>query len=499
MFSKLLGFFREITLSYFYGASSFSDVYLIAVSIPNVLFDFLAIAISTTFIPIYNELSLEKSEKEANRFTNNLTSMIILLCTLIVIVFFLFTKEILGIFAKGFTGETLQLAINFTRVSIFGIYATLLFHLYSSFLRIKNDYVTPAVSWLSLNIIVISFMIISAKADSRLLIWGWGTTLAFFSQLILVLFASYKKGYRYKPFLNFKDKNISNLFLLSIPMILGGSINGLNILIDRTIASGVAEGGISALNYAVRLICFVQGIFVLNIVTIMFPEISKMAVNKDFNSMKKTVSESLILVLLSVIPSTFGLMIFSSEIVYLLFGRGAFDNNALTMTSSALFYYSLGISGTAITEILVRVFYSVKDTVTPVWNALVAVVVNIVLNIILSKYMGVGGLALATSIAGTIGMSLMFYSFRKNFGSFDFLTIFKETIKILAASLLMAIAAKFAYGLLLNKFTANISLIFAIIIAIIIYSILVVLFKVKEVDSIINGIKRRLSQITSNA
>ncbi len=195
MFSKLLGFFREITLSYFYGASSFSDVYLIAVSIPNVLFDFLAIAISTTFIPIYNELSLEKSEKEANRFTNNLTSMIILLCTLIVIVFFLFTKEILGIFAKGFTGETLQLAINFTRVSIFGIYATLLFHLYSSFLRIKNDYVTPAVSWLSLNIIVISFMIISAKADSRLLIWG--TTLAFFSQLILVLFASYKKGYRY--------------------------------------------------------------------------------------------------------------------------------------------------------------------------------------------------------------------------------------------------------------------------------------------------------------
>ncbi|NLM17591.1 MAG: murein biosynthesis integral membrane protein MurJ, partial [Candidatus Riflebacteria bacterium] len=101
MFSKLLGFFREITLSYFYGASSFSDLYLIAVSIPNVLFDFLAIAISTTFIPIYNEISLEKSEKEANRFTNNLTSMIILLCTLIVIVFFLFTKEILGIFAKG--------------------------------------------------------------------------------------------------------------------------------------------------------------------------------------------------------------------------------------------------------------------------------------------------------------------------------------------------------------------------------------------------------------
>ena len=96
-----------------------------------------------------------------------------------------------------------------------------------------------------------------------------------------------------------------------------------------------------------------------------------------------------------------------------MFGRGAFDYDAIKMSSSALFFYSIGMVGMGIREVLARAFYSLQDTKTPVINATVGVFINIVLNIILSKYLGVGGLALATSISALVTAALMFVSFKK--------------------------------------------------------------------------------------
>jgi putative peptidoglycan lipid II flippase len=128
--SKICGFLREMVLSYFYGASGITDAYLIAVSIPMVVFGFLSTGLSTAFIPIYNEVYQKNGEKEAETFTNNMANIIILFATVVVIAVYLFTDDIVRIFAKSFSGETLNLAVYFTRVSIFGIYGTILYHLY---------------------------------------------------------------------------------------------------------------------------------------------------------------------------------------------------------------------------------------------------------------------------------------------------------------------------------------------------------------------------------
>ncbi len=92
-------------------------------------------------------------------------------------------------------------------------------------------------------------------------------------------------------------------------------------------------------------------------------------------------------------------MLFAEPIVNLLFSRGAIDLDALTMNTSALFFYSIGMIRYGLRQIMSRAFYSIQDTKTPVINATIAVVINIFLNIILSRYMGIGGLALATSIS----------------------------------------------------------------------------------------------------
>jgi len=181
---------------------------------------------------------------------------------------------------------------------------------------------------------------------------------------------------------------------IALPVIIGVSVNQINVLVDRTIASRVAEGGITALNYASRLNGFVQGIFVLSITTALYPMISKMVAESNMEGLKKSVSEAISGINLLVIPATVGSMIFAEPVVMLLFGRGKFDVEAIAMTSAALFFYSLGMLGFGLREVLSRAFYSLQDTKTPAINATIAVVMNIIPNIILSKYMGIGGLAL---------------------------------------------------------------------------------------------------------
>ncbi len=109
-------------------------------------------------------------------------------------------------------------------------------------------------------------------------------------------------------------------------------------------------------------------------------------------------------------------MIFAEPVVSLVFGRGAFDAVAMDMTVSSLFYYSIGMLGVGLRDILSRAFYSMQDTKTPMLNASVAALMNIVLNIVLSRFMGIGGLALATSISALFCTGTLFVSLRKKAG-----------------------------------------------------------------------------------
>ena len=125
------------------------------------------------------------------------------------------------------------------------------------------------------------------------------------------------------------------MVLIALPVIIGVSVNQINVLVDRTLASRIAEGGISALNYANRLNGFVMSIVVVSITTALYPLISNMVANDDIKGLKISILEAISVISLLVIPATVGTMIFSEHIVRLLFARGEFDSNAIMMTSRA--------------------------------------------------------------------------------------------------------------------------------------------------------------------
>ena len=489
--SKIFGFTREIALSYFYGASNISDAFLISLTIPSVIFSFIGTGISTGYIPMYSKIEQKYGEKEGNRYTNNLVNILLILCTVMIIFGLLFTDKIVKIFASGFAGDTLALAVQFTRISLVGIYFTGLISVFGAFLRIKGNYAIPALVGFPMNFFIIISIFLSSKTN--ILVLSIGSVIATASQLVLLIPFVHKKGYRYGLVLDVKDKYIKKMLYIALPIVLGVSANQINVLVDRTLASSIAVGGISALNYASRLNGFVQGMFVTTVSSVMYPMISKMAAQNNMNGLKKSVSEAINIINLLVIPATVGAMVFAEPIVKLLFGRGAFDPQAISMTSDALFYYSIGMIGFGLREVLSNAFYSLQDTKTPMINGAIAMGMNIILNIILSKFLGIGGLALATSISAIFCTGLLFISLRKKIGAFGMKEITISFIKILLASLGMGVVANLACGILLNNISANLSLIVSICIGVVFYFVIIFLMKIEEVDTMVTSVKKRMN------
>ncbi|NMA82991.1 MAG: murein biosynthesis integral membrane protein MurJ, partial [Epulopiscium sp.] len=360
--SKLLGFGRDMILAYFYGASSISDAYLISLTIPSAIFGFIGAGITTGYIPMYSKIEKEYGVKEGNKYTNNLVNILILICTIIVAFGLLFTEPLVKLFASGFEGETLRIAIQFTKIGLVGIYFTGLISVFVGFLQLKGNYAVPALIGFPMNFFIIISIYLSTNMNVAVL--AIGSTLGIAAQLLLLLPFAYKKGYRYRFIFDIKDKHMINMVYVALPVIIGVSVNQINVLVDRTIASSIAEGGISALNYANKMNGFIQGIFVLSISTAMYPMISKMAADKNMDGLKQSVSEAISGINLLVIPATIGAMIFAEPVVRLLFGRGAFDPEAIELTSSALFFYSIGMIGFGLRDVLSRAFYSLQDTKT---------------------------------------------------------------------------------------------------------------------------------------
>lgn len=488
--SKVTGFLRDITLSYFYGASSISDAYIVSITITTVLFSLIIAGISTAYIPMYKNIEFNVSRLAAIKFTNNLIHIILIITTVIIFVGLVFSNLLVKLFAFGFDGETLEIAVLFTRIGITGIYFTSLTQLLVGYLQLNGKFVLPAMIGIPFNLIIIISIFVSTKMD--IIILAIGGVLAALFQLLFLLPSLFKAEYSYKSIVQFNDPHIKKMFIVVFPIMIGISIDQINLMIDKTLASTIVEGGISALTYASRLNDFVQGIFVLSFVTVMFPVISNLVAEKNVADFKKSISGVISSVILVVMPASVGIMVLSQPIIKLLFGHGEFDEQAIQMTSQALFFYSIGMIGYAIREVLNRTFYSLQDSKTPMINAAIAVLLNIILNFVLSSFWGIQGLALATSISALFCSFLLGVSLRKKIGSFGVRENALTFLKVICASSVMGI---FIYALEKYSFISwnpVLKMSVVIITGGLIYLLFITILKVKESKLLIRFIRSKI-------
>ena len=496
--AKVLGFGRELVLAAVYGASMYSDAYLTAMNIPVVLFTIIGTTLGTVLIPMYFEVNNDLGEKKALNFTNNVFNIVIAICIVLAILGFIFTEQLVKVFAMGFEGQTLKIAIDFTRITIIGIVFTGLSYVMTAYLQIKNNFTVPGLISVPKNIIIITSIILSVKYNPYIMIWG--TLIGIATEFLFQFPFAIKSGYKYQLYINIKDKYIKKMSWLIGPVLIGVAVNQINTMVDRTLASTLVEGSISALNYANKLNGFVMALFITSVGAVIYPMLSKLSSEDNKEKFISSVVQSINSVILLVIPISIGAIVLATPIVKLLFQRGEFDARATSMTAIALIMYSIGMVAFGLRDIIGKVFYALKDTKTPMINGAIAMIMNIVLNIILVKYLQLAGLALATSISAIVCIFLLFGSLKKKIGYFGQDKIIKTMIKSILSAVVMGIVTYFIYNMISNLLGVGfikevISLVVSVGIGAVTYAILVVLLKVEEINIITSMMKKKLNKV----
>lgn len=493
--SKLLGFIRETLMATRFGSGMESDTFFVALTATGFIVNLISNAILITFIPILSEVESKEGKKGKIKHTNNMINIITVSSIILVIITWFFSPLIISLTAKGFYGDQFDLAVRLTRLGLPMILFSGVIGSLTAFLQSEQMHLSSAAIGFPFNFVYIFFLVF---LSSQFGIKGLMVTavLATMSKILVQIPEARKAGYRYNFIFDIKDEYIKKVLYLSVPVLIGVGVNDLNIIVDRTLASSLVSGSISALNYANKLNGLILGVFVSAITTVIFPLLAKESNSDNISGMKKIMSYGINLILLITIPATVGLVILATPIVEIAFQRGAFDAAATFMTSQALIFYSIGLVAMALNLLLTRVYYSLQDTKTPMVNGAISVVINIVLNLILVKFMAHSGLALATSIANTIATLLLLYGLKKKIGSLGtkgyIITFFKTGLASGIMGLVVYLIYHGMYGVLgVSKLYNLISLLVAVLIAAIVYVILCYVFKVEEVRDIVNKIKNR--------
>lgn len=497
LIAKGLGFGRELVLASGYGAGMYSDAYITAMNIPTVIFAIIGNTLATVLIPMYMEVDRDLGEQKSLRFINNVFNLVVVSCVILSVLCFVFAEQIVNVFAMGYNEKTVALAISFTKISTIGIVCIGLSYVMTTYLQIKNNFVRPALSSIPKNVIIIASIILSINHSPYIMIWG--AVIGLSSEFFFQLPDAIKEGYKYRFVIDLKDKYIKKMGWLLIPVFLGVAVNQVNVLVDRTLASTLPSGSVSALSYADKLNAFVIAIFISSISAVIYPLLSKLSLDENKERFTSSIIKSINSVIVLVLPISIGTIVLATPIVEALFQRGAFDERATYMTATALSMYSIGMVAFGLRDVLGKIFYSLQDTKTPMVNGVITMIMNVAMNFIFIKYFGLGGITLSTSLASIICILLLFFSLYRKVGYFGQDKIIKSTAKSVIASGIMGVVVYYLYDFMmqLSVVDGDECLVVVVLVGAALYGILIILFKVEEVKIITDVVKRKL-KINSN-
>lgn len=487
---KLLGFVRELCLSYVYGATATSDAYVVAFSIPYIVFAGVGTAILTSYIPIATRL--EKQGRAALReFHNSVVTLVILLSAAVIGVFLLLDKPIVKLFAIGFDDATLDLTVSLSRVMILSVLFIGVYNIIQAYLQMKGRFTAVGLVSVPLNLCVILTLLIAPRWGNAWL--GWGVVAGYFLSFLMLWLDARRVGFSYRPCFRFGGDGIRRLFLMVGPIFLSKTVQQINVLLDRTLASTLETGSVSAVNYANRIIGFVTSVFVTSIATAIFPQLSRFSVNSNTKKLKEMLVSSIGVMSFIVLPISVGMCIFSREVVTVLFFRGAFTEYDVARTAQVVLFYAAGLLFFSVKDVLFNVFYAVEDSKTPTVNSVVALFLNLGLNLLLMRWMGVAGLALATTVSGFLTMLLMGWSLRRKMGRLGLRALAGRMLKMLACTAVMAVAVLLIYDkMFLVTASVTVSLLVAVLAGAAIYFGLAVLLRIKEMGMIVVAVYNHL-------
>jgi len=500
---RLLGFVREAVIASEFGATYLTDAYLLAYTLPYFLQAVLGMALVSSIVPVVTKHLVKGEQEEAWRIASITLNWTTLFMTVFTLAGVLGAGLLVKVTAPGFDQSTAELATSLTVIMFPSVIFMGVAQLITGILNARKSFAVAAFAPAFSSIIIILAVLVLGRFGIHYL--AWGTLFSFAGALLIQIPALKKAGFRYYWAWDLRHPAVKGLFLNLLPIFVGTAVNQIYLMINRFFASGLAEGSISALNYAGKLMNLPMGIFALAISTVIFPTLAEQSYQGNRLELGRTLSRGLKLVLLITLPAAAGLMALRTPIVQLLFERGAFDSLATQMTADALFYFCLGMFAMAMIMVITRAYYAVGDVRTPLYLGLLSILVNVVASLLFMPVLAHSGLALANTIAAIFNALGMYLLLKKHLPHLYIGDLGRSVIKSLSGSLLTALTAVGLYRLLESTVLAGegaeillVKVIVSVGVGVLVYGLSLLLLREEETLAFLDKVKKGLQQRMSN-
>lgn len=500
---KVFGFFRESLTAYVFGAGKEMDAFSLAQAATAMIAGFVTQAIATTYIPSAQKAELDHGPSRKNYFTNNLLMVASLVSFVLIILGIIFPNQIALLTASQADPETYAIVVKLIQVGMPVV-------LFSSWVGVMEGYLQHGGKFAATGAIAIplnlTYIVYLALFSRHVGIMGLtiASVLGILAQFLFLLPNAMKIGYRPKIIADFKDQYVKEALILALPVFVSVSVNDINTIVNRNLASGMGEGAASILYYSNKMNTMIIGIFITAITAIVFPILTKTLGSGDMKLGKKVMNASIKTVLFITVPATVGLIILARPIIEIAFVRGFFTMADGIAATSTLRCYSLSLISISVINVLNRIYYSIEDTKTPFYVGVTNVVINVGLNLLVARHYGTNGLAASVSIATTIALFISFILLKKKIGNLGTKSYIKASIKTFMASIAMGAVSLsyFPYEKLIMSFTSGgmqtllrlILLILIVTIAACVYVICLYYLGVREVRDVVGILKNKIER-----
>ena len=407
MCSRVLGLVREQVMAAFFGAGMAYDAFVVAFRIPNLLRDLFAEgALSSAFVAVFAEYDSTRSVEETWRLANNVLAAIACILSLITLAGMLLAGPLVRLIAPDFSlvANKAELTMLLTVIMFPFLVFVSMAAVVMGILNSKGRFFVPSLSssFFNLGSIVggVGMSLLMPKFGQPAIVgMAIGTLVGGFLQLACQLPALWKSGFQLRPVLDWSDPGLRRVMTLMVPAIVGLGATQINIFVNTNYASSCAEGSVSWLNYAFRLVQFPIGVFGVAVSIATMPVIARCAAVKDLQGVRETYVSALTMAFCLTIPATIGLFSLAEPLVKVIFQHGHFTDADTVRTAEALSFYVLGLFAYSSVKITVPVFYALNDTKFPVIGSFLAVAANILIITLTVGAMQHKAIALATSCA----------------------------------------------------------------------------------------------------
>ena len=496
LLSKISGLVRDQIITGYFGITYDTDAFFWAYFIPNLFRVLFAESlIIAAFIPIYSTYLKRNQKDDLKIFVNSVVNIMVVVFLVISAVIFILSPEIGAILSKIANNQLdVYKFMIMNRIMIFSLVLMSLSGLVTGILNSHNIFTVPSLAPFVMNIITVIFVIL---LFSRLGIFSIAVGIMAGSLMHLAIQLPQLKAspLKYRFAINFKHKGVKEIFSLMLPILLSLGAVQLNNGVDNFFALNLGGGNTTALTLSWRVANIPLGVFTVAIVTVLYPLISRQAAGDDIKGIKESFSLGVREIGYMMVPATAGLVILSYPIIKVLFERYNFGPMDTKKVAYILIFHSLGLIFFGLLMILNRIFYAFKNVKTPLKVASFFIIVNLILDWILIRFMDVGGLALSTTLVALCNIVVLIIILRKKIGNFGGRRIFISYGKIFISAAIMGIVLYFSWKWLENFAYQDLwSLILLLFLAIVagagIYIACTILFKMEEVKFVVGLFKK---------